>query len=269
MSADRTLRVALPETRHLDVLANLLERRGVEVRRCPMIAIKDAPHRDQVVAWIERFCAGTMDYLIVYTGEGIERLISFAESADLKDRFVETLAATPLITRGPKPARVLRSLGIRPQFPALKPTTDGIIETLEQMDIKDRRIGIQLYGAEPLPALVEYLLERGATSDSVAPYIYATEADDRAVEALIGEIAAGDVDAIAFTSKSQVERLHKIAGGIHPGGLPDLLQTVIVAAVGPVAAAELTKLGVRVDVVPESDYFMKPMVTALMNRLEA
>jgi uroporphyrinogen-III synthase len=49
--------------------------------------------------------------------------------------------------------------------------------------------------------------------------------------------------------------------------LKEALEAVVVAAVGPVAARELEEHGVRVDVVPESDFFMKPMVTALMARL--
>ena len=74
--------VALPETRQLDVLANLLERREVGVVRCPMIAIKDSPDEAAVVAWLERFCSGSMELFIVYTGEGIRRLTGGALEYD-------------------------------------------------------------------------------------------------------------------------------------------------------------------------------------------
>jgi uroporphyrinogen-III synthase len=260
--------VALPETRHLDVLASLLERRGVAVMRCPMVGIHDAPDQEAVTGWIERFCDGRMDLFVVYTGEGIERLTAAADRAGTTDRFIAALGSTPLLTRGPKPARVLRRFGIRPEYPALAPTTDGVIETLDQIQIAGQRIGVQLYGGEALPQLTDYLDSRGATADCVAPYVYASEADDQAVEVLIGEIADGGIDAIAFTSKSQVERLARVAGRANQPELAGLLSSVVVAAVGPVAAAALEHAGVRVDVVPESDFFMKPMVTALMSRLE-
>jgi len=263
-------RIALPETRQLDVLAGLLERRGAVVMRCPLVAIRATPHAAAVAAWLERFCAGAMELLVVYTGEGIQRLLAAAESAGQRERFVAALAATPLLTRGPKPARALRLLGLRPDYPAVAPTTDGVIATLAGIDVDGRRVGVQLYGSEPLPALMQYLESRGATPDCVAPYVYASEADDAAVTDLIERLAGGALDAIAFTSKAQVERLAAVA---RRAGLEAELQrglgTVVVAAVGPVVAAELEELGVPVDVVPESDFFMKPMVTALMTRLAA
>lgn len=266
MTNDSTHCVALPETRHLDVLAGLLERRGLTVVRCPMVAIKDSPDDADVVAWIRRFCDAEMGLFIVYTGEGIERLKGFAERAGIADGFVSALAETPLLTRGPKPARVLRGLGIKPAHPALAPTTDGIIATLAQIPIEGKRIGIQLYGAQPLPELVAHIEQRSAEPDPVAPYVYASESDDAAVESLIADIASGRIDAIAFTSKAQVERLSQVVEKTGRA-LSELLEPIVVAAVGPVAAAELEAAGVTVDAVPESDFFMKPMVAALLQKL--
>ncbi len=77
------------------------------------------------------------------------------------------------------------------------------------------------------------------------------------------------IDAIAFTSKAQVERLAAVAK--HKFSLDRLraaLGETVVAAVGPVVAAELEALGVEVDVVPESDFFMKPMVSALLGWMD-
>jgi uroporphyrinogen-III synthase len=267
MAEGRRPTVALPETRHLDVLANLLEKRDVDVVRCPMIAIKDAPDRDSVVAWIERFCAGGIDLFVIYTGEGVERLAGFADRAGLAGRFVQALESTPLVTRGPKPARALRRFGIKPDYPAAQPTTEGIVETLAEIEIDGQCVGIQLYGGEPLPAVTDYLASRGATADCVAPYVYASESDDAAIEALIARIAAGEIDAIAFTSKSQVQRLAKVAARAAAGSLAELLAPIVVAAVGPVVASELADYGVAVDSQPESEFFMKPLVTALMTRL--
>ncbi len=260
--------VALPETRQLDVLANLLEKREVGVVRCPMIAIRDSPDEKAVLTWLDRFCKGSMDLLIVYTGEGIRRLTGFADRAGIREKFVAALAKTPLLTRGPKPVRALRELDIRPTYPAAAPTTAGVLTTLAGIAVEGKRIGIQLYGGEPLPELVTALEKRGASVDCVAPYVYASESDDAAVRSLIVRMAAREIDAIAFTSKAQVERLAAVAEESGQArALRDALESVVVAAVGPVAARELEEHGVRVDVVPESDFFMKPMVTALMARL--
>ena len=42
--------VAVPEARQLDVLANLLERRGAAVLRCPLVGIVDSRDEAGVVA---------------------------------------------------------------------------------------------------------------------------------------------------------------------------------------------------------------------------
>ena len=51
--ADRT--IAVPETRELDVLAQMLERHGAQVLRCPLVAIRDLPDASEAVAWLQRF----------------------------------------------------------------------------------------------------------------------------------------------------------------------------------------------------------------------
>ena len=98
------------------------------------------------------------------------------------------------------------------------------------------------------------------------PRPLAAMTDDPDVLRLIAAISAGEIDAIAFTSKSQVERLAGIASAAG-GDIAGLLEPVLVAAVGPVAARALEQAGVRVDAVPETGYFMKPMVSELMRGL--
>jgi uroporphyrinogen-III synthase len=98
----------------------------------------------------------------------------------------------------------------------------------------------------------------------VAPYVYASAADDERVAALIGELAAGRVDAIAFTSKAQVQRLLELARKRRLGdALKSGLARTKVAAIGPVVAAELAQGGIRVDTTPTESYSMKPLVTSL------
>lgn len=267
--AGDTAIVALPETRQLDVLAELLERRGLGVVRCPMVAIKDAPDVAAVVGWIERAIESPPDLFILYTGEGLYRLQGVAARAGIEPAFIAALARMPILTRGPKPVRALRMLDIAPRFEAANPTTEGVIETLGGIDLDGKRVGVQLYGAEPNDALMAYLESRGAAPDCVAPYVYASESDDAAVRGLIERMRSGRLDAIAFTSKSQVDRLEKVAG---QNGLADDLHTglasLVVAAVGPVVARELEAHGIRVDVMPERTFFMKPLVTELVARLQ-
>lgn len=260
--------VAVPESRQLDVLAELLERRGMGVIRCPLVAILDAPDAEPVCAWIERLIESPPDLLVVYTGEGIKRLLGFAERAGRRDAFIAALAQTPMLTRGPKPVRVLRSIDLAPAYPAAAPTTAGIMMTLDTLKLEGKRVAVQFYGAEPNNELMQYFAKRQLAPDIVMPYVYASDTDERSVVELIKSIQNHDVDAIAFTSMAQVERLFGVAK--HAGledGLSEGLRAIVVAAVGPVVAEALHARKIAVDVMPETTFFMKPLVTRLVERL--
>jgi uroporphyrinogen-III synthase len=260
--------VAVPEARQLDVLANLLERRGASVLRCPLVGIVDSPDEAAVVDWIERLIATPADLVVFYTGEGIQRLVGFAQRSGREAAFIAALARTPKLTRGPKPKRALKALELEPEYSATEPTTAGMIETANGIATPLRRVALQLYSQDQDRQLAGYFEQRGAAVDSVAPYVYASKADDERVAALIAEIEAGRVDAIAFTSKAQVQRLLELAAkrGLE-AALRSGFRRTKVAAIGPVVAAELESARISVDAMPENSYSMKPLVTSVCELL--
>ena len=73
--------VALAEGRQLEELAQMLEKEGAKPLRCPMVSILDAPDPAPVLAWLDELMAGRFDYLVLLTGEGMRRLLGFAERA--------------------------------------------------------------------------------------------------------------------------------------------------------------------------------------------
>jgi uroporphyrinogen-III synthase len=256
--------VAVPEARQLDVFASLLERRGASVLRCPLVGILDSPDEASVLGWIERLIATPTDLVVFYTGEGVQRLADFARRAGREREFVAALARTPTLTRGPKPRRSLKVLGLEPEYSAIEPTTAGMIEAAKTLAAPLRRVALQLYNKDQDRQLADYFEQRGADVDSVAPYVYASEADDERVAALIGELAAGRVHAIAFTSKAQVQRLLELAQKRRlDATLREGLERTRVAAIGPVVAAELERARIRVDTMPKDSYSMKPLVTSV------
>jgi uroporphyrinogen-III synthase len=260
--------VAVPETRQLDVLAGLLERRGATVLRCPLVGIEDTPDAAGVVHWIERLIREPTDLVVFYTGEGIERLVGFARRAELEAPFVAALGRIPKLTRGPKPQRALRALALTAEYAATEPTTAGLVATARALAAPLRRVAIQLYSADQDRELIDFLHGRSAVTDSVAPYVYASAAADERVADLIGELAAGRIAAIAFTSKAQVQRLLELASrrDLEPALRAGLARTRV-AAVGPVVSAELEARGIRVDTMPAASYSMKPLVTSLCELL--
>jgi uroporphyrinogen-III synthase len=259
------LRIVVPETRELGQLVRMLEERGADTVPCPMIAIRDAPDPAPVEAWLRRFAKGTCDDLVLMTGEGLRRLLGFARRFDLEPAFLAALGATRRITRGPKPVRALREVGLAADVPADEPTTEGVIAALQRHDLAGRRVGVQLYPDNPNERLLKFLKDAGAEPDPVLPYVYASEADDARVIAVIAEMAAGQIDAIAFTSAPQVRRLRDVARAFNrEAELRQGFERITVAAVGPIVAAELDALGVQVNVTPrDNTFFMKPLVREL------
>jgi uroporphyrinogen-III synthase len=261
-------RIAVPEMRELEVFSGLLERRGAEVLRCPLVSIYDTPHSAQVLAFALRLAEGGFDDFVLITGEGLTRILSCIDKYEpaLRPRFVDGLRKIRTITRGPKPARALRALGLRPNIEAAQPTTDGVIRALANEELTGRRVAVQLYGNDPNLTLMRFLASKNAEVTTVAPYVYGNAADDAAVKALLERMAAGEVDAIAFTSKLQIERLVTQ----QPAPLVRrALSRTLIAAVGPIVAEAIRAHGFEVASSPEHSWFMKPLVVVLSESLQA
>jgi len=263
--------IAVPESRELDIFAGLLTRRGARVLRCPLVSILDAPDPKPVIAWVNHFCLGECDDLILMTGEGLRRLLSCISqhAPTLRPLFVDELARVRKFVRGPKPAKVLRELGLNAEVIVSPATTAGVVDALcVAGDLNGRVVGVQHYGAEPNPLLTDYLHEAGAKAREVWPYVYADDSADREVLNLIDRLAANEVDAIAFTSQSQVDRLFTLAKRAQrETELFSGLRQTMVAAVGPVTAASLEERGIAVDAAPIGTYFLKPLTQLLVQKL--
>lgn len=259
------IRVAVPESRQLDTLVQLLQRRGATVIKTPLVAIHDAPDAAPVLAWIRRFIEKPPEIFIVLTGEGLRRLLGLAEKNDIREAFEGALSEARLLCRGPKPERVLREIGLKASDKALEPTTDGVIKSLEAMEISGQAVAVQLYGEDPNQKLMEYLAGRQVIVDSVAPYVYADNSETSRVVSLINSLWNKEVDVIAFTSKAQLRRLKQVA---RKHDLEDQLKKGLgyccIAAVGPVIKDELEAEGYEVAIMPDRAFFMKPLVTEIM-----
>lgn len=259
--------VALPETRELDRLAALLEAEGARTWRCPLVAILDAPDPAPVEAWLRVLAGGGMDDVVVLTGEGLRRLVALAERLGFAPAVVKALEAARKITRGPKPARVLKELGLSPDIAAAVPTSKGVMAELAALDLRGRRVGLQLYGEEPSVELRAFLEGAGAAVLPVAPYVYAPASDGARVVELIRGMADGSVHVVAFTSAAQVDRLFAVAA--EDPTLEAALRTawtkVRVAAIGPVAAEALRRHGVETAIIPERAFVMKRLVRAIVD----
>jgi len=261
-------RIVVPEKREMDLFARMLEERGAVVIRCPMIVINDVPNPAPVEAWIRRAISGVHADFIMLTGEGLRRLAGVARRAGLEPGFITALGRMRKITRGPKPGRALRELGLKADIVAEVPTTEGVIEALRGLNLQGRRVGVQLYPDNPNAKLINFLRDRGAEADTVLPYVYGNAAEDTEVLAVISQMLKGEVDAIAFTSAPQLRRMRDVAKAAgQEARFEEALRMTKVAAVGPVVAEQLTRFGLPVAITVEDSFYMKPFATAIAEAL--
>ena len=262
-------RIAVPENRELDLFTRMLEEQGAKTVRCPLVVIRDLDDPAPAEAWLKRMVTGKFDDLILLTGEGLRRLIGIARRAGIEAETVAALGKLRTITRGPKPVRALRELGLKAGLSAAEPTTAGIIATLARENLKGRGVGVQLYPGNPNAPLLDFLAQAGAKADPVLPYAYASDAETDNVAALISAMANGKLDAIAFTGSMQLERLADVARtrGLE-SQLRDGFARTKIAAIGPVVSAAVEKIGGRVAIAPASGSFhLKPLVNAIVAAL--
>ena len=263
MTALQGLSILVPESRELDLFAAMLEGEGAAVLRCPLVQILDLEDRADADAWIDRLIAEPFDDLVLLTGEGLRRLLVLCGSR--QDRFIAALGKTRTITRGPKPARALREIGLAPSLAATVPTSQGILDALAGEDLHGRRMGVQLYPGDGTALLTEGLRHRGAALFPVTPYRYASQADTAQVADAIRALASGAIGMIAFTATPQIERLFAVAReqGLDTELAAGLKRTPI-AVIGPVVEQALAAHGLSSAIQPQSSFHLKPLVRAII-----
>jgi uroporphyrinogen-III synthase len=199
------------------------------------------------------------------TGEGLRRLMKVVRRVGVERDFIASLAKSRKFTRGPKPGKALREIGLEPQMTTEKPTSEGVAELLSRLDLTGRRLGLQLYPDKDHSALIGAIEARGAAVDPVLPYVYDAKAADANIVAAIDELAHGRVDAVALTNLGQIRRLIDTAKkhGWEQRLREGLAQTPI-ASVGPSVSDELKSHGLVAAIYPADEaFFMRPLISAM------
>src|SRR5204863_3004358 len=225
----------------------------------------DAPDPAPIEAWIKRSIEQPLDDLVLTTGEGLRRLMKIVRRVGVEQEFTSALGKARKFARGPKPGRALREIGLEPQATTEKPTSEGVAEMLSRIDLRGRRVGLQLYPDKDHSVLIGAIKAQGAEVDTVLPYVYDAQAADANIITAIDEMAAGRIDAIALTNLGQIRRLIEVA---RARGCEDRLREGLectpIASVGPAVSEELQAHGLRTDIYPAEDaFFMRPLISAM------
>jgi uroporphyrinogen-III synthase len=262
MGALDGLTILVPESRELDLFAGMLEAQGAQALRCPLVQIAELDDPAEAEKWIVEMIRTPFDFTVLLTGEGLRKLLGLA--GQQRDALIEAFRKSRTVTRGPKPARALREIGLTPSLAASEPTSQSVLACLERQNIHGARIGVQLYPGDGAQPLVDGLRRLGAEVFPVTPYRYITQTESEKVAQTIRDLAAGRIGMIAFTSSPQIDRLFAVAREF--GLMLELTQGLArtpIAAIGPVMESALTAHGLSSAIHPASSFHLKPMVNAI------
>jgi uroporphyrinogen-III synthase len=110
--------------------------------------------------------------------------------------------------------------------------------------------------------LASDLTRRGAAVTDLIAYRTAPEAaDSPAAQELYRMLLDGAIDAVTFTSATGVRRFVDLYGQEQAA---DLLNTTVVAAIGPVTAAAAAELGIHTTIVPNA-FTVEGLVQAVVD----
>ena len=251
-------------------MSDLVRRYGGEPFCTPAVREGLLPSSPDVAAFIDLLINGSFSAVIFLTGAGASALFAAAERQGQLPQTLEALRNVTTVCRGPKPSAVLRENSVPVVLSARQPfTTNELVEVMTPLALGGTTVGLLHYG-ERDPVLANALAARGAEVRELCLYEWLMPEDQGPLKSLVLDLVAGKFDTVAFTSQIQCRHLFQIATAL---GQKDALIEVlnkrtVVAAVGPVCAAALQRLGVTPHVVPANPK-MAPMVSALADYFES
>ena len=259
-------RVVLLEARMSTELAELVRRRGGVPVCVPAVREASLDRGAEVAAFVERLVRGEFALVVFQTGVGANALFRQAEQDGLLTPLLDGLRRVTTVCRGPKPTAALNRAGVPVSATVPEPfTTTELVATLRALNPSDKTVAVLHYG-ERNTELERALAAMGARLHTLSMYEWQLPEDTSPLALLVDELIAGDHDALAITSQVQIRHLVAVArtAGRDQALVRALNDRVIVAAVGPTAAAAARDLGISPKVEPEHPK-MGHMVSALAN----
>jgi uroporphyrinogen-III synthase len=262
-------KIALLEARLESEAAALLRRMGGEPISVPALREEPLPSGPAVASFLGALNRGQLGFVVLQTGVGLTALALEAERLGRKRDLVYGLEAVRIVSRGPKPASALAALGLRPTLQTASPhTTVELLALLEPLPLAGAGVGVVHYG-ERNETIAAELRQRGALVHELLLYEWRLPEDVAPLQRLVGQILAGEVDAVAFTTQVQVRHLFGVIDfRLRPALAEALDRRVVTGAVGPTCASALRARGVHDVVVPQNPK-LGPLFAALASCLAA
>ena len=264
MTVPAGARIALVEARLASELAELVRREGGAPVCAPAVAEEPVNVAALLPSLVADMESGRCEIVVLLTGAGLTAMLHQAQATGVHDAFTTALARTTTVCRGPKPATVLRRIGVPVRINARSPhTTAELLEALPAELVRDKGV-LLVHDGGGNPVLVAALRARGANVQEVRSYEWRLPDDLAPVESLVEELIEGRIDAIAFTSQVQILHLFEVGRRMNRSEalLYALRHRTIVGSIGPTCSRALVEFGVppHVEASPPK---MRPLVTAI------
>lgn len=255
------------ESRMADSTAQLLQRKGARTISAPSMQEVPLDNHTAVFSFCDELFAGNVDILICMTGVGTDMLVKTMKTKYDWEDIHQALSDLTVVSRGPKPAKVLRELEIPIDIKVPEPNTwKELLESLTDNELTSnlngKLIAIQEYG-EPNEKLNRELEARGAELLQTSIYRWALPDDLEPLKNGIRAILNGETDVVLFTSKTQVNHVMKVADMVaSKEELRKALKEVVVASIGPVCSSGLESHGIKADFEPS-----RPKLAIFINEI--
>lgn len=238
-------RVLVTAQRRSDELADALRRRGAGVVVAPTLGVVSDVDEPGLLAMTKTILADPVDVLVVTTGVGLRSWFDTAAAAGLRDELVDALQSVQVVARGQKARGALHANGVEPAWVAASETSAEIVRHLLTEGVAGKRVAVQHHAAGD-PTLERHLTDAGATVLPLEVYRWGPPEDPRLVTDAVLGVAAGEFDAVLFTSAPGAIAF---LGELERQGVGDLVRDLaatgrlVLAAVGPVTADPLVNAG--------------------------
>jgi uroporphyrinogen-III synthase len=245
------LRVLSLESRRAKEMETLIVREGGAPFVAPSVKERAVDDDEAAFHFVEQLEAGAFDMVICTTAVGLNLLKDTVAKQMPVERLSAALRRVTIVSRGPKPVGVLKSLGVPIHIIIPEPNTwKEIVEIIAPRD--ERNIAVQEYG-RPNVEMNRALEALGATITPVALYRWELPEDLGPLREAVRRLAGRECDVVLFTSSIQLDHLLEIARSmdLEPKVHHALANYVAVASIGPVMTAALIAQGRPPDIIPK------------------
>jgi uroporphyrinogen III methyltransferase / synthase len=240
-----------------DQMASSLERLGARVVHCPVIEIKEPSSWEAMDSALEQI--GSYNWIVFTSSNGAA--FFFRRLSEKRKDWIALLSQMVVCAIGPATARAVEEAGARPDVIARDSRGEGAVEAIiEHLGGRDRVCGLRFLIPRARVArdvLPDRLSELGAHVDAVEAYqTMKPDVDGESIKRLFTD---KQVDAITFTSSSTVTNF---AAAVGETDLSRLLNSTIIACIGPITAATAAEYGLR-EIIQPRVYNSEALVEAL------